>query len=258
MTAALLDAAASAPQTRPSRPAGSAATEAARVRRRLGRWLEQLAGLAVGVLERMSAVVARRRRQGAVRGTAMGPGVGRVDLNLPFDLLARAMRWSRALGVRLKAEAEAAKAAMKLQNQWRERPEPAERLEDSDDDFGWIDRTLRRVRNGPPAAALAPDDCIDGKPTAEVVGQICVDLGVAASMLCCYAALEQIVAIAEAGRALLAGPDEAWTPLPAPGTSDVPVGDVAPVGAVAPVGEVAPGAMQPAATPLAAPAADTG
>jgi len=199
------DIAASALQPRPSGPTGPE-RKAARGRLRLRRWLDELADIGRGVVQLIRARVVERREYPAASWI--------TDLDLVGNLVARAMRWSRALRIRLAAEAEAAKAAMKLANRWRE---PAERLNDwydGEDEVDWLDRSLRRMRNPPPAEAGAPDDCIDGLPTAEVVGQICTDLGIAAALFRSAAMGQQIAAIAAGAHALLDGAGEPWTPPP--------------------------------------------
>jgi hypothetical protein len=215
MTAAHLDAAASVPRARSSRPAGTA-TDAAGVRRRLKRWLGQLADMGVQLAIRVRDCRANRRAQDGAAGTPapMAAGPGRIDLTLARDLVARALRWTGALCDRLAAEVAAAKAALKLENRARE---PAERLDDwteRDDDASWIDSTLRRMR--PPAEAPAPDPCIDGLPTGEVVEQICIDLGIVAVLFRSAALGEQIAAVAAEAHALLGGAGQPWTAPPIP------------------------------------------
>jgi hypothetical protein len=222
MTAAHKDATASDPQAEPPRPAGQDGADARarlRVVRRVGRWLGRLGDVAVGMVDRMRSVVAYRREDPTMKRT--------IDLDLGWGLLARAMRWTRALRVRLKAEAEAAKAALKLVNAWRERPE---QLNDWDerggDDLDWVDNTFRRLRLRRLAAAEmpaeagaeagAPDDCIDGLPTGEVVEQICNDLGIAAVLLRSDLLGQQIAAVAAEAHALLGGAGPPWTAPPIP------------------------------------------
>jgi hypothetical protein len=167
--------------------------------RRLGRLLRRLADVGFTIIQQMSQTVVERRSRGARIGTAMQGGPGRTDLNLVWDLLARATRWTQALRARLKAEAAAARARM----------EPKESLFDTPD---WHENLLPACRTRAPRQV--PDDCIDGKPVAEVVAQICADLGLAAVLMDSREAAEQIAKIAEKARALVDAPDEAWTPLP--------------------------------------------
>jgi hypothetical protein len=215
MTDAPPDKAASALPPRPSGPMGPAAT-AARVRRRLKRWLGQLAGLASDAMRRMGDTIDLRRAQGGKTGSLMAPGDGRLDLNLVCELAGRAMRWTRALQARLVAEAAAAKAEMKLENRWREPPERLNDWDERDDDVSWIDSTLRRLSHPRPAGAPTRDDCIDGLPTAEVIGQICNDLGIVAVLFRSAETGERIAAIAAGAHALLGGQDRPWTPPPIP------------------------------------------
>jgi hypothetical protein len=128
-----------------------------------------------------------------------------IDLELAWDLLGRAMRWMRALHVRLDDEAEAAKLAMP-----QAKRRPAVRLDWSDGRNLNGDMPSRRAG---PLRWLETTDCIDGKPMAEVMAQICADLDAVAAVL--GAAIPpQIAAIAAAARALLGGPVEGWTALP--------------------------------------------
>jgi len=228
MRDALPDNAASDPQA-PFRATVQAATEAARGRRRLGRWLGKLAGFGQAIMRRMGDIVADRRAQGSAPGTAMAPREGGLDLNLVWDLVARAMRWTCALRARLKAEAKTA-------NVWMERRE-------SDFDAPDWHENLLNLRRAAPVRATAPDDCIDGKPDAEVLTQICGDLAIAAALLDCPAMVQQITATLAAARALLGGVAQEWTPLPALRHLACVVGE-----AVAVVQDAA----------MAVPAADTG
>jgi hypothetical protein len=164
----------------------------------------------------MRSVVASRREE------PTEPPVKRaIDLDLGWGLLERAMRWTRALRVRLAAEAEDARATIRRETVWRERPERLNDWDEHGDDLDWVDARVRRLRlrrlAQAEAALEAPapddviDDGIDGRPVAEVVAHICVDLGVAATLLCGAEAAQQIAAIAAEAHALLGGP-EAWTP----------------------------------------------
>jgi hypothetical protein len=204
----------------------------------VGRWLGQLADIGVAVLERMTYIAGHRRSEGVAAFAVPEPGTGRVDLNLVWSLVARAMRWTSALRARLAAEAKAAKAALPARSRSSDRP-------DGDDGADWNENLLS-LRRAAPGQKPEPEseDCILDKPTAEVVGQICADLDAAAMLMRGRLWAGQIAAIAAAARALLGGPDEAWTPLPVAGMPD----------RVADEAEVVP--RQVAATP--APAPDTG
>jgi hypothetical protein len=148
-----------------------------------------------------------RARSVAASLPADHEAAGTTDLDLAWSLLARAMRWMRALHTRLDDEAEAAKLAAPKPK----RP-PAVRL-DWGDNLGLGGNWGRPARKTAPAGQAAADDCIDGTPTVAVVAQICADLGAAATALG-RDMPPQIAAIAEAARALLGGVAEGWTALP--------------------------------------------
>jgi hypothetical protein len=126
-----------------------------------------------------------------------------VDIDRPRHLVARAMRWTRALQARLMAEAAAAAAGKaKAGIDPKERlPDRAEMLSDPpewlDDDPDWT--TFRAARARKPE----PDDCIEGKPDAEVVGQICADLAAAAMLLGASEAVRLVAAITDETRSPL-------------------------------------------------------
>jgi len=211
-----LDAALSDPRSRPPGPT-------LQLGRQLGRWLGRLADIGVALVVLMGGIAAQRPAHGAAETV-------RVDLDLAWSLVARAMRWTRALRARLAAEAVAAKAAMDPDERLLDRPE---RLHD-----GSVWNENRTAHRAAPAGRPEPDDCIDGKPVAEVVGQICADLGAAATLLGDAEAARHIAAIAAAARALLVSPEGAGAAA-IPGTPDR-----------------APVEAEPAAMP--APAPDTG
>ncbi len=210
MTIALPDTV-SAPQARSSRPVGPAT-----IRRRLKRWLGRLVDIGVELATGVRCRAACWRAQGGGVGTSMAGGPGRVDLMLARGLVERALRWSGALCERLAAEAQAAKAARKLENLWREPPERLNDWDEGGDDLDWVDAKLRRLSKGPPAEVPPPDPCIEGMPTGEVVEQICVDLGIVAVLFRNAALGEQIAAIAAEGHALLGGAGKPWTAPPIP------------------------------------------
>jgi hypothetical protein len=141
---------------------------------------------------------------------AQGAATVRVDLRLAWRLVARAMRWTGALQARLAAEAKAAK----------EEHDPVERLLDRperlDDPPEWLETWAvpMVVPRPQPTRKPEPDDCIDGMPVAEVVGQICADLDAAARVLGHTEAVRLIAMIAETAQALLAAPAGATTARP--------------------------------------------
>ena len=193
-----LDAAVSDPRSQPPGPTGPWQLGPWQ----LGRWLGRLADIGVALVVLMGGIAVQRPAHGAAETV-------RVDLDLAWSLVARAMRWTRALRARLAAEAVAAKAAMDGDERLLDRPE---RL---DDGSAWNE--YRTAHRAAPAGRPEPDDCIDGKPVAEVVGQICADLGSAATLLGDAEAAQQIAAIAAAARALLGDPAGAAA---VPGTRD--------------------------------------
>ena len=247
MSAAHLDTAASAPAATPSGLAGE--SQVARGRSRLRRWLGEMADIGANLMENIGRIAAFRRTNPAIP-----PG---VDLGVVGALVARAMRWSRALQARFAAEKKA-RAAQEPAT--RDRLQPATR--DSrqagplDGALAGIEGMLRGIRRElEPAAAPVekpePDDCIDGKATAEVVGQICADLGIAATLMRGARAARQIEAIAAKARALLGGPEEPWTAPPIP-----PPRDSASDEHMASLQDVARQMLAPVATPVPVP--DTG
>jgi hypothetical protein len=124
------------------------------------------------------------------------------------------MRWVEALRVRLAAEAKAARG-------------PKARR---DSDFDAPEALLpggRKRQRWEPAYKAEADDGIGDRPAAEVVAQICADLSNAATILRMPRAAAQIAEIAAAARALLGGPEEAWTPLSVVvRSSDLPAGEM--------------------------------
>jgi hypothetical protein len=219
MADALPDNAASAPRAPRSRPRG---VSEAGVRRRLKRWLGQLADIGTQLARRVRDGIAHQRAQGAASGTST---VGGIDLTLAHDLVARALRWSGALCVRLAAETAAAKAASKLENRWREPPERLNDWDERDDDVSWIGSMIRRAhkaRLAGASAAEAPapegriDGCIDGLATGEVVEQICIDLGIVAVLFRHAVLGRRIEAVAAEAHALLGGAGRPWTAPPLP------------------------------------------
>jgi hypothetical protein len=183
--------------------------------RRIRQWLWQLGEVGVRVLESVTALSVHRRKNPVPKG--------RFEVDLARRLVVRAMRWVEALRVRLAAEAKAARG-------------PKARR---DSDFDAPEALLpggRKRQRWEPAYKAEADDGIGDRPAAEVVAQICADLGVAAEITRSPRAAAQIAEIAAAARALLGGPEEAWTPLPVVvRSSDLAAGEVEMEVAVAPV-----------------------
>jgi hypothetical protein len=165
-----------------------------------------MASMGAKLMERIGRLDASRR------GFPDAPRT--VDLTMVGALVARAMRWARALQARLAAERKA-RAALRRQKRGSKRAEPMDgRLAELAAMLRDIRRELAELE--PPAEKPEPDDCIDGKETAEVVGQICADLGVAATLMRSARFARRIEAIAAKAQALLGGPDEAWKAPPIP------------------------------------------
>ncbi len=220
MTTPPLDDAASAlpPLRLPPRPFGL---------RRIRQWLWQLGEIGVRVMEGVTALSIHRRKNPVPNG--------RFEVDLARRLVVRAMRWVEALRLRLAAEAKAARGP-------KER-----RVSDFDPPEDLLPHRRPKPKRWEPAYRAEADDGIGNRPAAEVVAQICADLGTAAKILNMPRAAAQIAEIAAAARALLGGPEEAWTPLSVVvRSSDLPAGEA----------EVA---VSPVALPLApVPAPDSG
>ncbi len=214
MSAALPDPAASDPA---ACLAGLAGEGQGRFRSRVSRWLGEMVGIGARLMERVGRLDASRRAHPETPRT--------VDLTVVGALVARAMRWTRALQARFAAERKA-RAALRRQKHGRKRAEPP------DAEVAELSRLFREIRRElteapAPAEKPAPDDCIDGKETAEVVGQICADLGVAATLMRSARFARRIEAIAAKAQALLGGPDEAWKAPPIPQLVGHPTGEYA-------------------------------
>jgi hypothetical protein len=177
------DIAASAQQSHPAFAGGQAPTSAAGRRERILLWLRGLAGIGRALAAQVSVVGLRQSQD---------PAIACVDLNLAWLLLARAMRWTRALRARLAADARAANV----------RAEPVVRLVDPP-----------AVNENVPSKAKAapqpePDDGVggfDGKPTVEIVEQICADLGAVGTLLGITDAERHLAQVAAQARGLLLG-----------------------------------------------------
>jgi hypothetical protein len=172
----------------------------ARARRRVRRWLRLLDDIGAALATDMRDIAPWLRMNGRVEAAG-------IDLELGWELVRRAMRWISALQLRLAAETRAARVGL----------DPAERLDDAED---WdIDRLVRRLRAVDLPRPIRrrderTDDCIDGKPAAEVVEQVCADLAALATLLGKTEAGRQIEAIAAAARSWLG--EAEWALLPPP------------------------------------------
>jgi hypothetical protein len=227
------------PPLQPPVPAGKPALDpAAQARRRVGRWLRYLSDIGAVLTTSLRDLARRRFEAGDDEpedGVASDGKSAGIDLGLGRALIHRALRWIAALQDRFTAEARATKASKS----------PIERLLDpSGLDLEAAFRQLQAAERPKPIRypPMRRDDCIDGKPTAEVVAQICADLDAAAEMMSEDRARRRIAAIADAARAFLGEPEAALLPPPA-----FPWG---------PPGE-APAAAESGVTP-AAPTPDTG
>ncbi len=160
----------------------------------LPRWVMQLTEIAATLGQRL-------RRLGEYRAASPTVVPATVDAELGWHLVGRAMRWITALVMRIAAERKAALAATVATERQTGRDAPA-------------DPAPRSPRQPAAGARLGRETCIDGKPAAEVIGQICADLTEAAVLLQSPSMARRIAEIAAAARALLGGPGAAWTPLP--------------------------------------------
>jgi len=177
------DMSASGPRSRPAFAGGQTEDSAAGRRARVLLWLRGLAGIGRALAARMSVVALQQSQD---------PTTARVDLNLAWLLLARAMRWTRALRARLCADANAANV----------RNGPVARLSDpaaANENIAFKSKTVRQP---------APNDGvgrIEGKPTVAVLEQICADLGALGAMLGITDAERRLAEIAAQARAMLLG-----------------------------------------------------
>ncbi len=203
------------PLLQPPVPVGKPALDpAAQARRRVGRWLRYLGDIGAVLTTSLRDLARRRFEAGdgepdnAAAGDSKSAG---IDLGLGRALIHRALRWIAALQDRFTAEAKAAKAA-------KARMSPMERLLAASglDLEAAFRRTQAAERSRPiQYPPVRRDDCIDGKPTAEVVAQICADLDAAAEMMSEDRARRRIAAIAAAARAFLGEPEAPPPPPPA-------------------------------------------
>jgi hypothetical protein len=181
---------------------------AARGRRLVGRWLRELTGIGVKIAAGITELARWRR----VTGT--GEAVP-IDINLGWVLVRRAMHWMAALRTRLDAENAAAKIGI---------DPPEQVIDPSDSD---VDQAVKRLRAAAvPKPAREPAEghdvsrnlgravSIEGMSAADVVAQICADLGAAATLLSEADARRQIEAIAAAAQALLGESTAALLPAP--------------------------------------------
>jgi hypothetical protein len=174
------------------------------------RWLVRLARIAGTLGDRMNRTAASRRAD---------PTAARsVDLDMGWALVTRAIRWTVALQVRFLAECKAA-AKIVLAARFGATAKAASKTRESRQDAAAPAPVRRKPGAGAAAGAMPPDRCIAGKSLAEVVAQICADLGVAATLLEGRPEAAEIAAIAAAARAFLGGPDETWTARPLPRAS---------------------------------------
>jgi hypothetical protein len=157
----------------------------------LVRYVRTLADVGKGLVLQMGA--AAQRRTGSAERV-------HVDLDLAWDLVGRAMRWIRALQARLAAEALAEATEIDVPKQ--RTILTAGPIAPANGQVS-VDRGRRVAAQS--AATLLADGGIDGIPTIKVMAQICADLGAAAKLLAQGDALEQVVAIARAARAMLDG-----------------------------------------------------
>ncbi len=129
--------------------------------------------------------------------------------SLAWDLVQRALRWTRALQARLAAEARAKKTGRSAEAEGLDRL--ARRMGRPD----WY-KPASKPRKRAPDIGIGPraNDCILGLTTAEVAAHICADLAHGVTLLGNSKALGIVVAIAKDVREMLGGSDELWQPRP--------------------------------------------
>jgi len=137
---------------------------------------------------------------------------------LAWDLVARALRWARALQARLAAEARAERTGKSIET---ERLERISRLLARPD---WYVPKKGRPRAPDPSIRPRADDCIAGLPVPVpvVMAHVCTDLINASTLLGKSQPLGVLVKIAQEVRALLGGPAAVWdapTVWPTPGVA---------------------------------------
>jgi hypothetical protein len=183
MSRSSLDVAASAPRSCPAFAGEQAEIGAAGRREQVLLWLRGLAGIGRALAAQLSVVGLRQSQE---------PSIAHVDLNVAWLLLARAMRWTRALQARLGAAARAANARIEPVGRRLDPPAANENASSK----------------GKAARQPEPDDGvgrIDGKPTVEIVEQICADLGAVGTLLGIADAERQLAMVAAQARAMLLG-----------------------------------------------------
>jgi hypothetical protein len=185
----------------PSDPQSESSSPEGRTRVvKLGQWLKALvfAGLVL-IMDMRHVTDPRAQSEDPVVAERMC-----AKHRLAWELVARAMRWARALQARLAAEARAERTGISPEN---ERLERVARLLARPD---WYVPTKGRKRA--PDASIRPraDDCIAGLPVAEVMAHVFADVINAATLLAKSQVLGILVKIAEEARATLGGPTEVW------------------------------------------------
>jgi hypothetical protein len=146
------------------------------VRERLGLWLRRLT--AIGVM--LSGVIGERAERRPAAAVTI------AELRHAWSLVARALRWARALRARLVAP-----PAGKRPERLLDAPDWHEKLNDWDDN--------------PFAAKREPKDCIAGLSDEQVVGHICCDLHAAATVLGDVPAIRLVEQVVEAMQGWLLG-----------------------------------------------------
>jgi hypothetical protein len=189
------------PDTTPSDPQSeSSSPEGRTIGRKLGEWLKALVfGGLVLVMDMRHVTDPRAQSEDPVVAERMC-----AKHRLAWELVARAMRWARALQARLAAEARAARTG---KSQETERLERVARLLARPD---WYVPTKGRKRAPDTSIRPRADDCIAGLPVPEVMAHVCTDLINASTLLAKSQVLGVLVKIARDVRAMLGGPTEVW------------------------------------------------
>jgi hypothetical protein len=164
------------------------------------------------------STVVLRIRQRRPAGAAVEAAPPAEDVERAWDLLGRTIRWARVLLMRISAELEAETTVLKAMIAAEQATDPTAAVSAAPEASEPAAARPRRAR------APDPDRGIKRKTVAEIVEQICADMGAAATLLGETEAAREVAAIAAAMRALLNGAGDGVSaavspPGPGPGVS---------------------------------------